>query len=79
MPLLNVKIYDHNHEFRKREISIKDQGFNIKEVCIGSNVWCGSNVVILKGVNIGDTCVIAAGCVVHDSIPSNSIMKIDGK
>ena len=43
-------------------------------VVIGDNVWCGCNVVILKGVKIGDNCVIAAGTVVNKDIPSNSMV-----
>ena len=27
---------------------------NTKEISIGDNVWIGNNVIILKGVNIGD-------------------------
>jgi acetyltransferase-like isoleucine patch superfamily enzyme len=28
--------------------------------------------VVLKGVEIGDNCIIGAGCVIHKSIPANS-------
>ena len=42
-------------------------------VNIGSNVYFGSDVIVLKGVTIGDNCVIAAGSVVTKSIPSNSV------
>lgn len=40
---------------------------------IGSNVWIGSEVMILKNVNIGDNCVIGAGAVVINDIPNNTI------
>ncbi|WP_455266069.1 DapH/DapD/GlmU-related protein [Phascolarctobacterium sp.] len=46
---------------------------------IGSHCWVGSNVVILKGVTIGDNCVIGAGCVITEDIPSNSIVTMDRK
>lgn len=42
-------------------------------VSIGSNVYIGTDVIVLKGVSIGDNCVIAAGSVVTKSIPSNSV------
>ena len=40
---------------------------------IGSNVWCGSNVRICKGVTIGDGAVIAAHTVVVKDVPANSV------
>lgn len=40
---------------------------------IGSDVWLGFGAVVLSGVSIGDSCVIAAGSVVTTDIPSNSI------
>lgn len=38
-------------------------------IIIGNNVWIGSNAIILKGVNIGDGAVIAAGSVVNKDVP----------
>lgn len=42
-------------------------------VSIGHRVWCGANVTLLAGVNIGDDVVIGAGSVVINSIPSNTV------
>ena len=42
-------------------------------VSIGSNVWLGLNVVVLKGVTIGDNTVIAANSVVTKDLPENVI------
>ena len=42
-------------------------------VSIGDNVYFGTNVTVLKGVSIGDNCVIAAGSVVTKNIPPNSV------
>lgn len=70
----NVLIYDHNHKFRKSDSSVKEQGYSIEEVKIGKNCWIGSNVVILKGVHIGDNSVIGAGCVIKEDIPANNIV-----
>lgn len=44
-----------------------------KPVFIGKNVWIGMNVIVLKGVSIGDNTVIAAGSIVTKSLPSNII------
>ena len=42
-------------------------------VSIGSNIYFGTDVTILKGVSIGDNCIIAACSVVNKSIPANSV------
>ena len=44
-----------------------------KPIRIGSDVWIGCNVVVLKGVNIGDGAIVAAGAVVTKSILPNEI------
>jgi acetyltransferase-like isoleucine patch superfamily enzyme len=45
----------------------------IQPVTIGSNVWLGSRVMVLKGVSIGDNSVVAAGSVVTKSLPANVV------
>lgn len=42
-------------------------------VKIGNNVWFGESCTILKGVTIGDNCIIGLGSVVTKDIPSNSV------
>lgn len=68
----NVKIYDHNHIYSDQDIPIKQQGYTSAPIHIGKHCWIGSNVTILKGVAIGDNCVIGAGCVVYKDVPSNT-------
>ncbi len=43
-------------------------------IIIGDNVWIGANVIILKGVKIGDGAVVAAGSVVSKDIPSGVLV-----
>lgn len=43
------------------------------KVAIGNNVWFGENVTILKGVSIGNNCIIGYGSIVTKSIPDNSV------
>ncbi|WP_282630512.1 acyltransferase [Empedobacter sedimenti] len=68
----NVKLYDHNHKYRNDQVFHQD--FTTGPISIGKNCWLGSNVVVLKGVTIGDNVIIGAGCVIHKDIPSNSII-----
>lgn len=69
----NVHIYDHNHIYNLN-IPISESGFNTSPVYIGDNVWVSSNVTILKGVKIGNNCVIGAGVVVYKDVPDNYIL-----
>lgn len=69
----NVKIYDHNHKHVIGSKPFKKQGYEIDKVSIGDNVWVGSNVIILPGVEIGNNVVIAAGAIVTKSVEENKI------
>lgn len=71
----NVKLYDHNHVFKEKNVPINDQGFKIGEITIGNNCWFGSNCVILNNVTIGDNVIVGANTLVYKSIPSNSLVK----
>jgi len=67
-----VKVYDHDHLRVNGKISLLD--FNTSPIKIGSNVWIGSNSIILKGVTIGDNVIISAGSIVTKSVPDNVIL-----
>jgi len=45
-----------------------------KRVVIGRNAWIGAQVIILKGVTIGDNSVVAAGAVVVHNVAQNTIV-----
>jgi acetyltransferase-like isoleucine patch superfamily enzyme len=42
-------------------------------ITIGNNVIFGSDVTVVKGVTIGDNCIIGLGSVVTRDIPANSV------
>ena len=44
-----------------------------KPVRIGNDVWIGGNATILPGVTIGNNVVIAAGAVVTEDVPDNTL------
>lgn len=64
----NCCIYDHDHDLLNRG------RFKTARICIGENVWLGANVLVMKGVHIGDNSVIGAGCVVTHDVPANTIL-----
>jgi maltose O-acetyltransferase len=68
----NVEIYDS--DFHELDPAKRMSGEpRTAPVCVGKNVFIGSNVRVLKGVTIGDNSVITNGAVVVRSIPSNVI------
>ena len=42
---------------------------NEEEVTIGNDVWVGCNSVVLRGVALGECCIVGAGSVVTKSVP----------
>lgn len=69
----NVKFYDHDHNY-KTYGNRRTTGFTTEPIVVGDNVWIGSDCLILKGAKIGSNSVIAAGTVVKDEIPDNSLV-----
>lgn len=59
------KIYDKNTDKRINEG---------KSINIGNDVWLGMRAVILKGVNIGDNSIVAAGSIVTKDVKANTIV-----
>jgi acetyltransferase-like isoleucine patch superfamily enzyme len=51
----------------------QEQAQKSGEIIIGDDVWIGAHAVILPGVKIGKGSVVAAGSVVLEDIPENSV------
>jgi virginiamycin A acetyltransferase len=64
-----------NHEFRHRNVPIREQGFGPGKggIVVEDDVWIGANCVILDGARLGKGCVIGAGSLVRGEIPAYSI------
>jgi len=60
------------HNYEGTEIPY-DSTCIVKDVVIGDNVWIGSRVTILGGVNIGEGAIIQAGAVVVKDVPPCAI------
>ncbi|CAK0764481.1 putative acetyltransferase [Gammaproteobacteria bacterium] len=50
-----------------------DSSYLPRPITIGANVWLGTRVMVLGGVEIGEGAIIQAGSVVVSSIPAYSI------
>ncbi len=75
----NVRIYDH--DFHSSDWQVRRDWVADRENCpsapvvIGDDVFIGANVIILKGVSIGDRCIVGAGAVVGlKNIPPDSLV-----
>lgn len=69
----NVTLLSHDFVagvFRKCGLRFLNSSGRVR---IGNNVRFGQNVMVLKGVTIGDNCFIGAGSVVSKDIPANSV------
>lgn len=64
-----------NHEYRSRELLIRDQGFRPSKggILVEDDVWIGANCVILDGARLRKGCVIGAGSVVRGEIAPYSV------
>lgn len=71
-------VVSSNHSFPKGRVYVQEP-LNEKDITIGKNVWIGANSTLLAGANIGDDCIIGAGCVVSRSIPKNSVVISDSR
>lgn len=65
----NVTIRDSDNHSMVNLTHVKTQ-----PITIGNHVWIGMNAVILKGVNIGDGAVIAAGAIVNKDVPAKALV-----
>ena len=69
----NVEILDSDFH----GIKVADRGRSLSEwaspVCIGDDVFIGSNAKIMKGVTIGNGSVVANGALVVTDVPPNVI------
>ena len=64
-----------NHEFGKRDVPIRQQGFKPSRggIVVGDDVWIGANCVILDGAVIPHGCVIGAGTIVRGKLDAFGI------
>lgn len=71
-----VAILDHDHRTHvdAGELVIENLEFVSEPVRIGSNVWLGDKVTVLKGVTIGDNVIVGANAVVTHDVESGSVV-----
>jgi acetyltransferase-like isoleucine patch superfamily enzyme len=69
-----VMLIDFDHGVTEVERPIRMQGIYKRDVRVGSNNWIGYGACILRGVTVGDNCVIGTNSVVTKDVESNSVV-----
>ena len=64
-----VGVYDSNHHALEHGAPVE-----IGAVAIGDNVWLARGAVVLPGVSIGRSSVVAAGAIVTASVPEGVLV-----
>lgn len=63
-----------NHTIQDTGDTPSDKSVETAPIVIGDHVWIGMNVMVLKGVTIGDGAVVAAGSVVNKDVPPHCLV-----
>lgn len=64
---------DFDHGVVEVERPIREQGIYKRDVRIGHNVWVGYGACFLRGVTVGNNCVIGTNSVVTRDVPDNAV------
>jgi acetyltransferase-like isoleucine patch superfamily enzyme len=70
----HTSILGFNHTMSDPDVEVFRQPISTKGITIGSDVWIGSNVVIVDGVTVGDKAMLAAGAVVTKDVPAGAVV-----
>lgn len=63
-----------NHTIKDMEAISSDESAVTARIEIGDHVWIGMNVIVLKGVTIGEGAIVAAGSVVNKDVPPHCLV-----
>lgn len=67
-----VRFIDHDHGVVPGKL-IREQDGPEAAITVGCDVWIGANAIVLKGVQIGEGAVLAAGAVLTKCVPAYEI------
>jgi acetyltransferase-like isoleucine patch superfamily enzyme len=70
----HTSILGFNHTMSDPLTEIWRQPVTYRGITIGNDVWIGSHVVVLDGVQVGDRSVLAAGAVVTKDVPAGAVV-----
>lgn len=71
----NVQFFVTCHDFRAKDIPVLHQGYLPPQpIKVSRGSWIGANVVVLRGVTIGENAVVGAGSVVTRDVPPRTVV-----
>jgi acetyltransferase-like isoleucine patch superfamily enzyme len=65
-----ASLRDANH--RRSVCSVRHSGHEHAPIVVCRNAWIGRGATVLKGVRLGDSCVVGANAVVNRSVPAHA-------
>jgi acetyltransferase-like isoleucine patch superfamily enzyme len=69
-----VMLIDFDHGVVEVERPIRLQGIYKRDVDVANNVWIGYGACVLRGVKVGDNCVVGTNAVVTKDVPENAVV-----
>jgi acetyltransferase-like isoleucine patch superfamily enzyme len=69
-----VMMIDFDHGVVETERPIREQGIYKRDVRVGHNVWIGYGACLLRGVTVGNNCVIGTNSVVNRDVPDDAVV-----
>ena len=69
-----VMMIDFDHGAVEVERPVREQGIYKRVVRVGHNVWIGYGACVLRGVSIGDNCIVGTSAVVTHDVPDNAVV-----
>ena len=67
-------LIDFDHGVVEVERPIREQGIYKRDVRIGHNVWVGYGACFLRGVTVGNNCIVGTNSVVTKDVPDNAVV-----
>ncbi len=62
------------HDYRLSASDLRHSGHDSAPITVGRHVWIGRGAVVLKGVELGDHCVVAANAVATHNVAAGEVV-----